>query len=110
MLPRYCKICRLLLHYPTLDDKEYDTFNGTGFCPDKHYEVLVHDDNEGLKMLEEKMYYNEYMLLLNYIDNLVEIYKDNRSSITITMDCFEKVNYKDKNYVINKLDTLLNFS
>lgn len=110
-LPRYCKICRLMLHYPSLVDKDYDTFNGNGHCPENHYKVLVHDSQEESKVLEETLHYNEYVIFIDYHNEKhIEIFKESKIVLETTLESFENVNFRDKDYVINKLDTLVNFS
>lgn len=110
MLPRYCKICRLMLHYPSLVDRDYDTFNGNGYCPEHHYKILVHDSVEETRLLEETLTYNEYVLFIDYNEKWIEIFKDSKIVLITTLESFENVNFRDSDYVINKLDTLVNFS
>lgn len=114
-LPRFCKICRLILHYPDLTKEDYDedskSFNGKGYCPAKHYEISLRETDEETKIIEEKFQYNEYMLIMDYeIDNWAEIWKDGRIALVTTMESVSNINYMNVEYIVNKLDTLVNFS
>lgn len=107
-----CKICRLILNFPNYD-KEKLMFKGTGFCPQKHYEALVqyavHEDFNDLSILFEKFFYNEYTITLSHHENISTLYKDNNIVNTVP-GILELGNYRDINYIINKLDTMVNFS
>ena len=114
-LPRFCKICRLILHYPDLNrsdwDNEIKAFKGKGFCPDKHYEITLHEYDDRVEVQYEKLYYNEYMVEIDYHhDKWIEIYKEGRVALVTTLESWEGVNFRDKDAVLYKLDTLINFS
>lgn len=115
-LPRFCKICRLILNYPDLNRSDYAAdiaaFVGKGFCPDKHYEITLHEyEDDRVEVQYEKLSYNEYMIEFDYIrDKWVEIYKDNIIVLVTTLESWKDTNFRDKDYVMYKLDTLINFS
>jgi len=79
-LPRYCKICRLLIHYPDLQKSDYDEkrrlFVGTGWCPSKHYELIVHEGDEYTEIRTEKIYYDEYRITLSHHEGIFYVHKD----------------------------------
>jgi hypothetical protein len=114
-LPRFCKICRLILNYPDLErsdwDEELKAFKGTGFCPDNHYEIELYERDDDVTIHMEKLRYNEYEVQIDYTnDKWIEIYKDHRVALVTTIESWKDVNYRDREAVIYKLDTLINFS
>lgn len=120
-LPRFCKICRLIIHYPDLEKDDWDEdmkrFEGKGYCPDGHYEVNLHEYEDRTEIWSEILRYNEYEILIDYNSTAywIEIYKDSKTgggepAIVTTIESWKDVNYRDKDAVLYKLDTLINFS
>lgn len=113
-LPRFCKICRLLIHYPDLKREDYnetqDFFKGIGYCPDKHYEIHLKEKDDSVTIIQEKLRYNEYMIMLSHNEGFFYLYKEDRLVYVRPVTEIQNINFRDKEYVMNKLDTLVNFS
>jgi len=108
-LPRHCKICRLILNYPEYNP-EKESFTGKGYCPDKHYETLVYFKEPLLEIRNEIIIYDEYLILLSHHEGITYIYKDHVMVRAEHISILRDLDFRNKNYVINRLDTLVNFS
>lgn len=111
-LPRFCKICRLILNYPDLKKDDYDNQLklGRGYCPSKHYEIALNEYEDRNEVLYERFSYQDYAIQISYNDGTVYLHKDSRLVLQRPIAEFENWNYRDVNYILNKLDTLVNFS
>ncbi len=113
-LPRHCKVCRLILHYPDLEKDDYNEhegfFVGKGYCPNKHYEINVREYEDSTETMLEKIFYQEYIVQLSHREGIFYLHKDGNLVLVRALSEFKDWNYKDIDYVINKLDTLVNFS
>jgi hypothetical protein len=110
-LPRFCKICRLIMHYPDLKNQDHIDrdilFIGTGFCPNKHYEVTIHEYKDRTDVISEILLYQEYIVKLSHFEGFFYLYKDEKLVLIRGLSEFLEWIYKDS--VLEKLDTLVNF-
>lgn len=113
-LPRFCKICRLILHYPDLKREDYDEaqdfFKGIGYCPEKHYEIHLKEKDDSVTIIREKLCYNEYTIVLSHNEGIFYLSKEDILVYARPVTEIQDINFRDKEYMLYKLDTLVNFS
>jgi len=124
-LPRQCKICNLLLHYPDYNSDNIKFF-GKGYCPQMskiiggaHYEIMVNtyenETSDHCEVLSEKFIYEELLIQLAHHEKVFYFYKDGRKveCPELLYDEVKELVYKyckNKDHMLDKLDTLVNFS
>ncbi len=107
-LPRHCKICRLILNYPTYDPAD-DAFVGMGHCPSQHYTItLTKDEDDLLEDVIEKFIFADFTLVIIHDDNIMNLYKN--GYFVTSIKGIQNYNFRNPEDVISKLDTLVNFS